>query len=435
MTLLHLQPVDGPVHATVEIPGSKSLTNRALVMAALADGTSILSNALFAEDTEHMIATLEASGFAIAADPGKSRVEITGRGGHVPETVAELFCGNSGTTLRFCTALVALGYGRFRLDGVKRMRERPISQLVDALRVLGAGVEFHGREGYPPLTVHAQGLTGGTVTFKNPASSQFISALLMAAPAAANDVLIDVAGPLVSAPYVSMTTALMGVFGATAIEEVQPQRSRFIVPAPQPYRAVNLEIEPDASNASYFLAAPAVAGGEVTVTGIGTSSIQGDARFVDVLEMMGCCVERAVDCLTVRGPGAGEKLRPLNVDLNDMPDMVQTAAVLALFADGRSVLRNVANLRLKEADRLSALAHELTALGAGVEEHPDGLAIEPPGRFQAAAINTYDDHRMAMSFALAGLAVEGIVINDPECVGKTFPDFFERWARLSRSQQ
>ena len=348
----------------------------------------------------------------------------------MPNSEADCFCGNSGTTIRFCTALAALGYGRYRLDGVARMRQRPIEPLGEAIQRLGGGIEYHDRPGYPPLTVHARGLSGGTVMFDNPASSQFVSALLLAAPAAMGDVMFEVRGPLVSAPYVRMTTAVMSAMGVVVIEDIQPESARFIVAAHQRYRAGALPIEPDASNASYFLAAPAVAGGRVTVRGLGSNSVQGDIGIVDLLEQMGCAAERGPDALTVHGPQRGTKLKALDVDLNAMPDMVQTVAVLALFADGVTRLRNVANLRVKETDRLAALAHELTALGAGVVEHAEGLTIRPPDRITPAAIDTYDDHRMAMSFALVGLAVEGIVINDPECVSKTFPDFFDRWSQL-----
>ncbi len=434
MASVRLSPSSEPLDTTVRLPGSKSLTNRAIVTAALSDGTCILENALLAEDTRYMIAAVEKLGFAITTDPNDRRIEISGRGGHIPVADLELSCGNSGTTLRFCTALAALGHGRFTLDGVPRMRERPIGPLADALQSLGAGIEYHGAEGYPPLTVHARGLSGGNVSFDHAPSSQFLSALLMAAPAAAGDVLVDVAGPMVSAPYVTMTTALMDAFGPAVIQDIHPQGSRFIVAAPQPYRARRYTIEPDASNASYFLAAPAVAGGTVAVTGLGTDSIQGDTAFVDLLESMGCQVERAAGTLTVRGVQTGRKLQALDVDLNHMPDMVQTLAVLALFANGTTVIRNVANLRLKETDRLAALAHELSAFGAKVEECDDGLSITPPQSVRPATVETYDDHRMAMSFALTGLAVDGVVINDPQCVNKTFPDFFEYWARFCRLQ-
>ena len=304
MSSLAIQPASKPLDAVVTIPGSKSLTNRALVAAALADGTSVLSNALFADDTRHMMDALRGFGFAVTAyatedGPDANRIEVTGCGGHVPNPEADCFCGNSGTTIRFCTALAALGHGRYRLDGVARMRQRPIEPLGDAIQMLGGGIEYHGEQGYPPLTVHARGLSGGTVTFDNPASSQFVSALLLAAPAAMSDVLIDVRGALVSAPYVHMTTAVMSAMGPVVIEDIQPDSARFIVAARQPYHAQNLTIEPDASNASYFLAAPAVAGGRVTVRGLGTDSIQGDIRFVDLLERMGCAVERAPDALAV----------------------------------------------------------------------------------------------------------------------------------------
>ncbi len=432
MTSLAIRPAQKPLSAVVTIPGSKSLTNRAMVIASLARGTSIISNALFADDTECMIGALRALGFAITADSTEQRIEITGRGGHVPNTDAHLECGNSGTTLRFCCALCALGHGRYSLDGVPRMRERPIGQLVTALQSLGAGAEYTQALNCPPVTLHAQGLRGGTVVFDRPPSSQFISALLMAAPAAAADVMIDVHGPVISAPYLTMTADLMDAFGATVIAEMREDGARFIIPSPQTYRPRDHRVEPDASNASYFLAAPAVAGGVVSVEGLGTESIQGDVKFVDLLETMGCEVTRSSQRLTVRGPAAGCLLKAIDVDLNDMPDMAQTVAVLALFADGPTVIRNVANLRLKETDRLSALARELAALGARIEQREDGLTITPPDRILPAKIHTYDDHRMAMSFALAGLGAEGVVIDDPNCVRKTFPDFFGSWDQLYR---
>lgn len=432
MPQVPIQVATRPLDATVTIPGSKSLTNRAMVAAALAHGTSILDGALLAGDTERMIDTLRRFGFAATSDSDANRIEITGRGGHVPAMESDCFCGNSGTTIRFCAAVAALGHGRYRFDGVPRIRERPIGQLADALQSLGAFVEYEDREGFPPLTVIARGLSGGTVTFDRPPSSQFLSALLLAAPAAANDVLIRVNGPLPSAPYVAMTTSLMADFGPAVIEDVRPNSARFIVAAPQPYHARQYNIEPDASNASYFLAAPAIAGGRITVNSLGTSSIQGDVLFVDALEKMGCEIEREVDRLTVHGPAVGTRLRAIDLDLNAMPDMVQTVAVLAMFADGPTTIRNVANLRLKETDRLDALKRELTALGARIDLRDDGLTIRPPDRIGPANVNTYGDHRMAMSFALIGLRVEGIVIKDADCVDKTFPDFFRRWADLTR---
>lgn len=431
MSKIALQPALRPLDATVTVPGSKSLTNRALTAAALAHGKSALAGALFSDDTEYMMDVLMRLGFDLNADAERQRIDVKGRGGHVPAMDANCFCGNSGTTIRFCTALAALGDGVYRFDGTARMRQRPIGALVDALRSLGVVIEYDGDEGCPPLTIRASGLSGGTVTFDEPPSSQFFSALLLAAPAAKADVMIDMRGPLVSRPYVRMTMTVMDAFGVAVIEDIQADRARFVVAAPQTYVAREYAIEPDASNASYFLAAPAVAGGRVTVQGLGHGSVQGDVGFVDVLEQMGCRIERSADALTVQAPPDGQRLRGVDVDLNEMPDMVQTLAVLALFAEGPTHIRRVANLRVKETDRLSALAKELTAMGATVEEEADGLRIVPPQRVRAATIKTYDDHRMAMSFALAGLAVEGVVIDDPECVAKTFPDFFNRWTQLT----
>jgi 3-phosphoshikimate 1-carboxyvinyltransferase len=431
MSSIRLERAPGPLNARVTISGSKSLTNRALIAAALANGTSILSDALFAEDTQRMIDTLGRLGFAIATDPRGNRIEITGNGGFMPEDEADCFCGNSGTTIRFGTALASLGHGIYNFDGVERMRQRPIGQLGDALRALGAQIEYPIRDGYPPIRVVGQGLSAGTARVDRPDSSQFISAILLAAPAASGDVMVEVRGPLPSRPYVVATTRLMSDFGPAVIEEYGPSTSKFIIPAPQPYQARHYRIEPDASNASYFLAAPAVAGGSVTVDGLGSQSVQGDARFVDLLERMGCRVERDTNRLTVTGPKPEERLRGIDVDLNHMPDMVQTLAVVALFAEGPTTIRNVANLRLKETDRLAALCRELDKLGARTEELSDGLIVHPPEDFRPAAIDTYGDHRMAMSFAIAGLAIEGVVINDAACVAKTFPDFFDRWRSLS----
>ncbi len=435
------RPTHEPLDAVVTLPGSKSITNRALMCAALADGVSLLNHALIAEDTRLMVDALRALGVAVTVDEPAAQIEITGCGGHLPQGEAHLFCGNSGTTLRFCTALVALGQGRFELDGTPRMRQRPIDGLVDLLRAQGAGVAYLGEEGFPPLALHASGLEGGHVALHAPASSQWISALLLAAPCARRDLLLEVTGPLVSRPFLSLTCAIMERFGAGVIEQYRaappddaPRRgdrivAQFIVPAPQRYEAATLTIEPDATHAGYFLAAAAIAGGRVAVAGLGTRCRQGDVAFVDVLERMGCRVERAATRLTVIGPAPG-KLVGIDVDLSDMPDAVPTLAVTALFAAGPTVIRNVAHLRIKESDRLSALACELRKLGAEVDESLDGLAIRPPPDVVPATIDTYDDHRMAMSFALVGLRVAGVAINHPECCAKTFPDYFECLERM-----
>ncbi|MBU0719332.1 MAG: 3-phosphoshikimate 1-carboxyvinyltransferase, partial [Planctomycetes bacterium] len=277
-----------PLDATITLPGSKSITNRALVAAAIADGTSLLKNVLLADDTRIMIEALRALGIAITVDEAECLAEVTGCRGQLPVSGAELFCGNSGTTMRFCAALTALGHGRYQLDGIERMRQRPIGQLIEVLRVLGVGIEYVGHEGFPPITVYAGGLHGGQVSFHSPRSSQFVSALLLAAPYATRDLLIEVTGDIPSTPYLRTTTAVMEWFGVAVIEQYRAGDIRFIVEAPQRYQGVTLTIEPDASNAMYFLAAAAVAGGCVTVEGLGTNSIQGDNRFLDLLERIGC---------------------------------------------------------------------------------------------------------------------------------------------------
>ncbi len=438
----------GPIQAAVSLPGSKSLTNRALVIAALADGPSLLSDVLLAEDTRLMIEALRALGVRITVDENDCVAEITGCGGQLPVSEVALACGNSGTTMRFCAALTALANGEYTLDGVARMRERPIGGLVETLQALGANIEYLGQAGFPPIRVSAGGLNGGHVSFHSPESSQLVSALLLVSPYARRDVYIDVMGDVPSVPYLVMTTKLMDLFGVVVVEQfayqaldsdpqalaAQPSRRvracKFIVESSQRYRGLSWTVEPDASNATYFLSIPAIVGGRLSVDGLGTESIQGDAKFVDVLEKMGCSITREAHCLTVEGPNDGQRLRGIDVDLNEMPDTAQTLAVLSLFADGPTTIRNVSNLRVKETDRLSAMSTELTKLGAVVDEKADGLTIHPPQVLQPARIETYNDHRMAMSFALAGLIHQGVSIADPHCCSKTFPDFFDRWTSL-----
>lgn len=430
MDFVAIHPASAPLDAVAEVPGSKSITNRALIIAALAQGRSELTGVLFSEDTELMMAALQALGIRIDADRANCRVTIDGCGGHLPATDADLFCGNSGTTLRFCTAVCALGSGAYRLDGIERMRLRPIDPLVDGLRALGAVIGYAEAEGFPPVQVRGGGLRGGQVGFSAAPSSQFISALLMAAPCARGDVFFDLQD-MVSVPYVTMTLQMMEAFGVSTIVRQDGRNAKVIVPAPQSYAGRDWRIEPDASNASYFLAAAAVAGGAVTVPHLGTDSTQGDVGFVDVLAGMGCRVEKTATALRVRGPAGGARLTAVDVDLADMPDVAQTLAVVALFADGTTRIRNVGNLRIKETDRLTALATELMRFGAAVELTDDSIAITPPGRPTPARVHTYNDHRMAMSFAVAGLAIDGVEILDPGCVAKTFPDFFERFQRLA----
>jgi 3-phosphoshikimate 1-carboxyvinyltransferase len=423
---VRVHPV-GPVDAAVGPPGSKSLTNRYLLCAALADGRSTLRGASLSDDALRMIEGLRQLGIRVELREDADLIHVHGCRGHIPADEADIDAGNAGTAMRFLTALVCLGHGRYRLDGSPRMRERPIGQLVDALRALGAATTYEEAEGYPPLTMIAGGLAGGQVKFESPPSSQFVTALLMVAPYAAQDVLIRINGELLSRPYVDMTIKVMRSLGVEVL--ASDDYDRFVVPSTQRYRAEQIMIEPDASAATYFWAAAAITGGRVGITGLTRQSLQGDVAFVDVLESMGCQVQEHENALAVQGPPPGG-LRGIDVDLNAMPDAAQTLAVVALFAAGPTRIRNIANLRIKETDRLAALESELMRLGAQVDLTEDSLTITPPAQIAPAAIETYDDHRMVMSFALAGLAVEGITVKDTACVSKSFPDFFETLATL-----
>ena len=429
-----LKPVTEPFTATFSPPGSKSLTNRALVLAAMADGTSELSNVLFADDTLVMIECLTRLGFRLDIDREHNAVRVTGLGGRIERDQAELFCGNSGTTIRFLTALCALGKGRFNLDGIPRMRQRPIGDLVALLKNLGVRVEYVMQEGFPPVLVLADGLPGGIGRFGGSQSSQFLSAVLQVAPYARNEVRIDLDGPQTSWPYVAMTMRLMDEFGVTpelVRDRLTGEPRQIIIPNGSPYRAASYSIEPDASNASYFLAAAALQpGAKVTIEGLGKRSLQGDVGFADVLHHMGADLVFGGDFITVRGP---DRLEPVDVDLSGMPDTAQTLAVVALFAEGTTTIRGLHTLRVKETDRIAALATELTKLGADVVVDEDDLSITPPrgGTLRPATIDTYDDHRMAMSFALAGTRSEGVTIKDAECVNKTYPRYFEDLARVT----
>jgi len=411
----------GPVCATVSLSGSKSLTNRYLLCAALADGESVLEGASLSIDSRHMIEGLRRLGIAVEVQKCSARIRVRGCRGHLPATEADLDVGDAGTVMRFLTALSALGWGRYRLDGSPRMRERPIGPLVDALRTLGAPIGYEAAEGYPPVVVHGRGLAGGNVCMQVLVSSQFLSALLMVAPYAGSDVFISLDGPLPSEPYAAMTQAVMRNMG---VEVLETRRRRFIVPAGQRYRGAQYAIEPDASAAAYFWAAAAITGGRVRTEGLSHNSIQGDVHFADVLAQMGCTVSWGPDFIKVAGPPT-DGLTGIDVDLNAMPDTVPTLAVVALFARGPTTIRNVAHLRVKETDRLAALASELTRLGARVETQPDGLTVFPPACPRPTTIETYGDHRMAMSFSIAGLAIDGVTVRNADCVAKSLPEFFE----------
>lgn len=424
---LNVRPLRRPVNAAVSVPGSKSITNRALVLAALGGVHSCcLTGALRSEDTEVMIAGLQTLGFEVEPnwehDPPQVNFFHPGEG--VRAASADIFVGNSGTTMRFLTALVSLGRGRYRLDGVPRMRERPIEELLEALRGLGVHAYSEKGNGCPPVIVETDGLRGGHVRIRSDRSSQFLSALLMVAPFAQRETVIEVAGSLVSEPYVAMTVAMLRDLGYRIDEQPGPC---YRIPPDRERRLLGqYPIEPDASAASYFFAAAAITGGRVTVLGLPENSLQGDVRFVDVLAEMGCRVERCSSGVTVHG----RPLRGIDIDMNDISDTVMTLGAVACFAEGPTTIRNVAHIRHKETDRLAALAAELRRVGAEVDEFSDGLTITPRP-LHGATIETYNDHRMAMSLALVGLRVPGVVIKNPGCVAKTYPGFFDDLARLS----
>ncbi|MGC4005372.1 MAG: 3-phosphoshikimate 1-carboxyvinyltransferase [Pirellulales bacterium] len=417
----------GPLRGTMRPPGSKSITNRALICAALAEGTSTLTGALDSEDTRVMVDSLTRVGIKVEAnfdspDPAARTVTIAGSGGRLPRDTADLYIANSGTSVRFLTAMLAVGQGTYRLDGTPRMRERPIGDLIESLRGLGVDLRSEADTGCPPVVIRAAGLPGGTTRVRGNVSSQFLSALLMAAPYAQSPLTIEVEGELVSRPYVEITTTVMRAFG---IETTEPVAGRFVVPQGR-YAGRAYDIEPDASAASYWFAAAAITGGEIAVAGLDESSLQGDLRFVDALERMGCEVRRETGRTIVRGGS----LRGIDIDMNAISDTVQTLTAVALFAAGPTRVRGVAHNRHKETDRIGNLAIELRKFGAVVDEHEDGLTIHPPKTLTPASIATYHDHRMAMSLALVGLRVPGVEIMDPRCVEKTYPEFFEDLERL-----
>ena len=416
-----IAPVSNPICGTIRPPGSKSLTNRALVVASLAEGQSRLTGVLDSQDTRVLVDSLKRLGIHLQHDPSAATIVIDGCRGTPPAKSAELQLENSGTSIRFLTAMCCLGRGTYRLDGNARMRERPIGDLVTALTTLGARVRCEFGNGSPPVIIEASGITGGKVQVAGEMSSQFVSALLMAAPGALQPVTVEVTGTLVSQPYVAMTLKVCEAFGVS-IEEVKPGVFRL---RPQRFRAREYSIEPDASAASYFFAAAAVTGGKVTVPGLALGALQGDVAFVEVLRKMGCEVEYGDAGISVRGGS----LRGVDVDMNAISDTAPTLAAIAPFAEGPTRIRNVAHMRHKETDRIAALATELKRIGQKVKEFPDGLEIKP-AKIKPDTIETYNDHRMAMSFAVTGLAAPGISIANPECTAKTYPRFFEDLAAL-----
>lgn len=406
--------------AAVSIPGSKSYTHRALIIAGLAAGESVIENALRCADTEYTAEGLRKLGVAISSDGGSFRIQ--GSSGRLPEGDAEVFIGNSGTSLRFLTAVAALKSGRTLLDGTERMRKRPMAGLLDGLAGLGVRAYSQEKKGHPPVIVESDGLRGGAVKVDGRESSQYLSALLLVAPYARNDVQVEVSGDLASQPYVGITKDAMGAFG---VEVREGGGHSFSVTAGQRYKPRTYRVEGDASNASYFFATAAITRGRVRVENFRPFSIQGDRRFLEILESMGCKVFRGENWAEVHG----NELQGIEIDMNSMPDLVPTLAICAIFAQGRTVMRNIGHLRGKESDRIGDLARELRKLGTGVEEGKDWLAVEGgPGK--GAEIDPHDDHRLAMSFAVAGLAVPGIRIRDEHCVSKSFPGFWQTLEKL-----
>lgn len=430
MQTLTLEPFSAPARGTVAVPGSKSINNRALLLAALASGHSVLTGALDSDDTRIFASCLSALGFAVAHDRDASTFTVTGCGGVLPPVPggrAELFVGNAGTAARFLLALAALGSAPVRFDGVPAMRKRPMGDLLDLLVAQGATVSFEGEPGHFPLVLTGAGrLAGGAVSLDPHRSSQQVSAALMVATFAASDLGITLAGTIVSEPYIAMTIDMMAQWGV-AVE--RPEAHRLIVRAGQSYAGqASYPVEPDASSASYFFAAAAVTGGEVTVRGLSRAALQGDVLFVDALAAMGAQVREGPEGLTVRGP---ERLHGATLDMNAISDTAPTLAAVAPYASGEVLITGVEHMRWKETDRVRAMATELARMGVELEERRDGLLIRPSVPVRAQ-VHTYDDHRMAMSLAVTGLAGPGVVIEDPACTSKTFPTFFEVLADLRR---
>ncbi len=424
---LDLAPISR-VSGTVVLPGSKSISNRTLLLAALAEGTTLVRGLLASDDTDRMLEALKLLGVRIERDGVSPDYRVEGTSGRIASRHAELFLGNAGTAFRPLTAVLALAGGEYTLSGVPRMHERPIGDLVDALRMAGAKIQYLGTEGYPPLAIHRGTIAHAPrVTVRGDVSSQFLSALLMALPLAGHNAVIEVMGELISKPYVDMTCRLMERFG---VHVERDGWNRFCIAGGQTYQSPRtIFIEGDASNASYFLAAGAIGGGPVRIEGVGRGSIQGDIRFAEVVRAMGAWVKIDDHAIEV---GGALPLLPINADMNHIPDAAMTAAIMALFASGPSTLSNIGSWRVKETDRIVAMATELRKVGATVEAGDDFIRVTPPARLRPATIDTYDDHRMAMCFSLAALGGVPIRINDPACVAKTFPDYFAVLATLVR---
>jgi len=417
---LEVVPLESPPDATIRVPGSKSVTNRALIAAALADGSSRITNPLFADDSYWLMDALVRLGIDVRVDSGRAEIRVEGQSGALGAAGVDLFVGNAGTVARFLPPMLALGRGPYTVDGVPRMRERPVADLVDAMTQLGAAVEYAGEDGRFPLRIEGGGIPGGQARVSGSKSSQFVSGLLLAAPYAEAPVTLLAEGRK-EWPYVGITVALMRAFGV----DVDEAPGSFAV-EPTLYTARDYEVEPDASGASYFLAAAAVTGGRVRIPTLGSTSPQGDLRFAGVLRDMGCSVEIAPDFVEVRGP---DRLRGVEVDMNAFSDTMITLSAIAPFAEGPTTIKNVGHTRLQETDRLSAVAAELGRLGIDTQTTPSSIRIIP-GMIRSGVVRTYGDHRIAMAFAITGLVASGVRIRDPGCVTKTFPGYFGRLESL-----
>ena len=411
------------INATIRVPGSKSYTQRALITSALADGRSVIKNALISEDTLHLIEALNLLGATI--DQEHQDLVVGGTGGKLVTPSSKLYLGNNGTGLRFLTGTISLGHGTFVLDGNSRMRQRPIQPLVDALTKMGVKALCVEGNGCPPVEIRATGLPGGKTSLNRGLSSQYVSSLLLAAPYAEKDTEIEICANIPSWPYIELTLDVMANFGV----EVSVSEDRlFYVKAPKVYQPREYVIEGDLSSATYFMAAAAILGQNIRISNINPNSLQGDLRFLDILETMGCQVSKSEEGVQVTGPLSNHE--DLSFDLNDVPDMVPALAVVSAFRKGKTTLKNILHLRVKESDRVAALTCELRKIGARAEEIGDQMVVQGIAS-HGAEIDCYSDHRIAMSFAIAGLAIEGVVIKDPGCVKKSFPDFWEKLESLS----
>jgi len=411
---LEVTPLKRPPDATIRVPGSKSVTNRALIIAALAEGHSKILNPLFSDDSFWLMNALVRLGIDVSVDSQKGEVYVSGHSGEISASGVDLFVGNAGTVARFLPPMLAIGRGPYTVDGVPRMRERPVADLVDAMRQLGASVDYAGKHARFPLAIKGGGIRGGEARVSAGKSSQFISGLLMASPYAVAPVTLHPQGRK-EWPYVGITVALMRAFGVEVVEA----NGSFTV-APAMYSSREYEVEPDASGASYFMAAAAVTGGRVRILGLGSSSPQGDLRFAGVLRDMGCKVETTSDFIEVQGPN---RLQGVEVDMNAFSDTMITLSAIAPFATTPTAIKNVAHTRLQETDRLDAVSTELNRLGISTQTTPSSIRIIPD-KVQSGVVRTYGDHRMAMAFAITGLVASGIRIGDPGCVTKTFPGYF-----------